>query len=541
MKDIEFNLIDEPWIRVIDNNCELKEVSLKDVLLNAHKYTSLSGELPTQDAAVMRIILAVLYAVFSRTDENGIESPAEDEDMYCERWTAILEKGHFPQKPITDYLNKWYDRFWLFHPEYPFMQCAKLTYGTLYEASKLNGEISESSNKLRMFSSYSGKAKNELSYSQAARWLPYLNGYDDTSGKPSAEGKKTSTEKMGSPGCGWLGKLGLVWITGNNLFETLMFNMVSENEDFYENELSEKPIWENDDISFEERRKIVFPDNLAELYTLRSRIILIKRENDAVTGYRLLGGDYFDKESAYPSEPMTVWAELKESKSSSIGYTPRRHDPSKQMWREFSSYFCTGGNPDKEPGVIKWNRKADELLCNDDRVLYIKIASVLYGDKDFFVSHVFGDSITLHTKAVSDPEWYAHIINEIKFIQKTADVIYNYSREIYISSGGNDNRDDYGNFCSSIKEQFYDRIDIPFREWLASITPDIRYEDKVNEWRNTAEAAAISLAEEIADNAGEAAIIGHKVKSKDKERLYNSPKALLRFRAEMKKYREGVL
>ena len=80
MNDIEFNLIDEPWIRVMDSECNISEVSLKDALLNAHRYKSLGGELPTQDIAVMRLMLAVLHTVYSRVDENGCASPLEEDD-----------------------------------------------------------------------------------------------------------------------------------------------------------------------------------------------------------------------------------------------------------------------------------------------------------------------------------------------------------------------------------------------------------------------------------------------------------------------------
>ena len=80
MNEIEFNLIDEPWIRVMDSNCNVSEVSLKDAILNAHNYKSLSGELPTQDIAVMRLMLAVLHTVYSRADENGNESPLEEDN-----------------------------------------------------------------------------------------------------------------------------------------------------------------------------------------------------------------------------------------------------------------------------------------------------------------------------------------------------------------------------------------------------------------------------------------------------------------------------
>ena len=40
----EFNLLDEPWIRVRTRDCRVEEVSLKDVFVHAHEYEDLAGE-----------------------------------------------------------------------------------------------------------------------------------------------------------------------------------------------------------------------------------------------------------------------------------------------------------------------------------------------------------------------------------------------------------------------------------------------------------------------------------------------------------------
>ena len=132
MNETKFNLLDEPWIRVMDISCKVHEVSLKYALINANKFKALSGELPTQDVAVMRLMLAVLHTVFSRVDENGNEAPLdeEDEDEALERWKALWDKGYFPEKAITEYFDKWHERFWLFHPERPFGQIADLKIGS---------------------------------------------------------------------------------------------------------------------------------------------------------------------------------------------------------------------------------------------------------------------------------------------------------------------------------------------------------------------------------------------------------------------------
>ena len=92
MKEIEFNLLDEPWIRVRDDSCQVHEVSLTDALLHAHQYTSLSGELPTQDIVILRLMLAVLHTVFSRVDADGNAAELEDEEEAVDRslgtWSA---------------------------------------------------------------------------------------------------------------------------------------------------------------------------------------------------------------------------------------------------------------------------------------------------------------------------------------------------------------------------------------------------------------------------------------------------------------------
>ena len=38
MKEVEFNLLDEPWVRVLCADCTVREVSLTEALLHAHEY-----------------------------------------------------------------------------------------------------------------------------------------------------------------------------------------------------------------------------------------------------------------------------------------------------------------------------------------------------------------------------------------------------------------------------------------------------------------------------------------------------------------------
>lgn len=46
MADREFNLLHEPWIRVMRPDSAVEELSLTDALLRAHEYVGLAGSCP---------------------------------------------------------------------------------------------------------------------------------------------------------------------------------------------------------------------------------------------------------------------------------------------------------------------------------------------------------------------------------------------------------------------------------------------------------------------------------------------------------------
>lgn len=94
MQEIEFNLLTEPWVRVRLPDNAVQEVSLTDALVHAQEYMDLAGEMPTQDAAMLRLLLAVLFTVFSRVNEVG--EPLEDEEAALERWGSAVGAETFP-------------------------------------------------------------------------------------------------------------------------------------------------------------------------------------------------------------------------------------------------------------------------------------------------------------------------------------------------------------------------------------------------------------------------------------------------------------
>lgn len=519
MKDKEFNLLREPWIKVMTSEGAVKECSLVDALICSHEYRMLAGELPTQDIAILRLLLAVLQTVVYRVEENGKPALIENRRDAFRRWQAIWNEGKLPQNVIKEYLYKWEERFYLFHPERPFYQVVEASIGTECKASKLNGEISESNNKARLFSSRSGETKESLTYAQAARWLIYVNAYDDTSSKPKQKGRP-------SCGAGWLGKLGLIYADGDNLFETLMLNLVL----VYKNSKcwnKPKPIWEFEKARSSEREQIAMPDNQAELLTLQSRRLLLDRNKDMVTGYKVLGGDFFEKEDAW-EEQMTIWRVDDSKKSKAVHINPKRHNPDRQLWREFGNILADEANGER-PGVVSWIALLKKSkLINKYKVICFKIASVKYGDKDFFATDVYGDYIEFKTGLLDDVDNHCIqlIKKEIRICDNTASVLGRLADNISKASGNKaDSRSKYA------KEEFYYEIDIPFRKWLLRISPDSidSFEELIKNWRKEEYDIVNKIAKNLVKEAGALAFVGRQIEENKERNLYTSPKAYNNF------------
>ncbi len=506
MQKKEFNLLDESWIRVVTPSLEPKEVSLVDALVHAHEYQYLSGEMPTQDAAIFRLLLAAALTIFyryradgesSRLSESMIEEEAgddedaddwEEEEIALIRWQRYWRAGRFPEEAVREYLESFRERFWLFHPETPFWQVNDLQYGTDYGSECLFGNIKESNNaKTRHhFSMTDGEELKRLSYGEAARWLVHLNAY--------AVNVKTDKKAPGEGlpvGVGRLGQLGYVMVNGDNLFQMLMLNLCAQKAD---GELWEepKPIWEQA-VRTGQGCKISAFDNLPERYTIQSRRIMLKREEGSVTGYRAIGGDFTSLEDDF-DEPMTIWKGKKADKKTDIQhFMPQTHNPAIHVWREFPALLDSARStntgekhPEHNPGVVQWMQALHmHQLLPPDFLLTFRMIGMVYGDQ---MSYTYGDcvndSLTISAELLSDLDkvWISHICDQVEKCQKVASealnhAAYRFCKLLY----GN------GSAKSGIKDalirKYYFSIDGPFREWLMNIDPKTDSgEEKQDEW-----------------------------------------------------------
>jgi len=111
-----FNLLDEPWLPVRLKNGKTVSLGLLDAFERGAEVALLAETAPPSLVAQYRLLLAILQRVLSRAFPQGWEGKDR----------ALWYREGLPVKAICDYLEQWRDWFWLFHPEYPFMQVAAL-------------------------------------------------------------------------------------------------------------------------------------------------------------------------------------------------------------------------------------------------------------------------------------------------------------------------------------------------------------------------------------------------------------------------------
>jgi len=542
-----FNLLMEPWIKVIDKDCREGEVSLIDLYKEANQWQSFNGETQTQDVAVMRLCLSVLHSIFARYDINGEYKPIESPEDALARWSSLWMLGKLPIDIIEKYLTKFEDRFWLIHPTTPFYQIASLedTNGiTYYKATKLNGTILQSGRdgnlRHRVLSQIETKTYRGMGFSEATRWLLHLNGFDDSSGKVRKEIKAELGGKVQSSGLGWLGQLGLISANGENLHKTLLLNLVLLPDGSDNLWVAESPIWERS-VRDMERVEIGVPRNPSELLTLQSRRVFLDVEGEEVKGYKLLGGDFFGgsskkekslSESKYV-EQMTLWKEFEQSdteKKEKIPkiYKPHKFNSSKAFWKDFMP-LLVGKGSGRVPGVVGWVSRLKVEGLIEDSIINFNTYGAIYDEKNSSIKDYFTDTLSINIGILTSlgEDWTTRIQEELAI---TEIIVWHLGKLAVGIAKASGFRGKAEGIINRITEEANYELDIPFRKWLNGINPGVDgIGETCDKWYVQSRDIAIRIARELVNKAGTKAIVGRTIKEGRAEVRYNSAELLDKF------------
>lgn len=538
-----FNLIDKPWIRVRDDAGVVKEVSLLELFRQAPKLKCLANDLPTQDFAILRVLLAILQRSISPMLDDL------DEDIEpAEVWGRLWEASELPMKDIERYLAKWHNRFDLFDQERPFMQVPGLrtSRDELLPVSKIIADVPDGD---RLFSLRSSYKLNCLTFAEAARWLVHVEAFDTAGIKSGVVGDPTVKGGKSYPrGTGWAGNLGGIFIEGDTLRETLLLNFIirgDEDSEFFSDD--DLPTWEQPLKCFGSLD--IQPTGRADVFTWQSRRVRLVAHQGMVVGLVLTNGDKLEAKNMHRVEPMTAWkrSSNQEKKLSQVPiYLPVSHKANRALWRGLSSIFSSdnqGGGPAKTfvPGVLAWTGFL--ASTNGGRRLSQKESLRVHG-----VGFEYGTQSSIVSESIDDALFLSPFLlstGGLSLVALACDCVDNTDRavsalgdlvtDLLIAAGGDQN-DTVGS-AGRAKAEAYFKLDSLFRRWLADLGASSNPNKVRAQWHFQARTAVASVAHRYVIEAGPDAVTGA-LKKKGKGNIWvTTAKAEAWFR---KKLREAL-
>lgn len=519
IKHESFDLVDEPWILVKLLAGEVEELSLREVFRKASRIERLANDLPTQDFAILRVLLAVLQRSVVGIVADQYEYPSD-------AWGALWEAKDLPVAAIESYLNEWHHRFDLFDPDQPFMQTAGLTAtnGTVSEVKKLIADVPDGK---PLFSMKSLHGLESLEPNEAARWLVHVHAYDTSGIKTGVKGDSTVKGGKSYPiGTGWAGNLGGLYLEGANLAETLLLNLVLCDDclDGLDDWVSEDdlPTWEQQQKYAGSSGRS--PLGRADIYTWQSRRVRIVFNEGRATGVVLTNGDKLDAYNQMYAEAMSSWRrsinQEKKLKRSPI-YLPYRHRPGRALWRGLTSILPhrleVNDSDFLVPGVLTWasflsSSNGGKHLPHDSR-LKVHATAIEYGTQSSVVTELIDDSLTLSSFLLSEEGDVATHVAEScmeRTDEAVAKALGGFAFRLRLAAGDDSTRaEGAGN---AAKAEAYFELDAPFRSWLADLDPATDLLLAESHWNDLARTILIRLARQLIEEAGPGAIVGRTVK-----------------------------
>lgn len=518
-----FNLIDEPWIIARPTDAEPRLFSLSEVFADAGSIERLEGDAPTQDFAVLRLMLAIM--------RRALDWPHPDhpEAEWAELWRAEA----LPPD-IGEYLDAHHDRFFLIGGQFPFYQVADLQYSTAgREPEPMVGLLPDVTARTH-FPQRQPASWARLGAAEAARWLVHLQSFDasgiksGTLGDPAVKGGKSYPI-----GTAWAGQLGGVYLTGSTLKETVLLNLTGQPALFAD----DLPSWERAVQGAAPAGRE--PNGLIDVLTWQSRRVRVAfDEAGRATGAIITNGDRLTPVNRHGVEHLSAWrrspAQEKALKVSPV-FMPRRHQPSRSLWRGLAA--ALGRMPEDRaappPGCVEWVTDLVELgyLPADFHIRLVAVGFE-YGTQDAVITDSYFDSLDFAVGSISDPEVLQCVLRASGDADGAADKIARFARGLHMASGGH--ADQEGAAGTDGRSRAIAALDPVFRVWLSNLGAGADIADSERDWQATVDRALIGLANQMLAESPSRAWLGVPDRA-NPDRWWSAPIAESILRSDLRK------
>ncbi|MEO3767503.1 type I-E CRISPR-associated protein Cse1/CasA [Streptomyces sp. B5E4] len=537
-----FDLTTQPWLPVLLRDGVEKDVSLTEVFERADDIRRIPGDLPTQEFALVRLLLAVLY--------DALEGGPPTRDAWAELWQAGPEG--FPAEQVVAYLSEHRERFDLLHRERPFFQVADLRTAK-DEVFCLDRIVADVPNNDR-FLSMRAHGAQRLSFAEAARWVVHAHAWDVSGIKTGAVGDpRLKAGKVYPQGVGSVGMLGGVLAEGDTLRETLLMNLIPrEDDDLLRHDDEDQPVWRRPQPlgAAPLPEPEAGPYGPRGLYTWPARRVRLHHDGREAYGVVLAYGDPLPYRDMHGCEPMTGWrrsAQQEKKLRTSPVYLPRTHDPARAAWRGLASLITgyppeaaqraadRGAAPGLTPRVLEWlGRMAEEgAVLGLDHLLRVRLLGCEYGTQQSVVADVVDDSLSLSVALLSQrgSRLRDTAVRAVQLAETAVWLLGNLAAGLAEAAGA-----EQATPRAEARDRGFGELEGPFLQWLAALRSGAATGERLESWRRTAHDRVRALGSELVESAGEAAWEG-RVRPTAKGGTYwlNSASVERGFRSELRK------
>ena len=543
-----FDLTRRPWIPVLRTDGIETELSLVEVFEQAEHVRRLVGDVPTQDFALLRLLLAVLH--------DAIDGPEEIED-----WAELWEEG-LPLERVRDYLAEHVDRFDLLHPRTPFLQVADLR-TSKGEYGSLDRVVADVPNGARFFTMRFHGAQR-LGYAEAARWVVHAHAYDPSGIKAGAEGDPRTKNGKGYPlGVGWAGNLGGVYIEGDDLRQTLLLNLIAFDTANLgiEPEL-DRPAWAHPPVTaapLDAVEVAARPHGLRDLYTWQTRRLRLHHDGEGAVGVLLSYGDPLSPRNMQLREPMSAWrrspAQEKKLREPTV-YLPREHDPARAAWRGLGALVTgevRGADQRQEaaeqvrPRILEWIAKltVDGYLPRG-HLVRARLVGAVYGTQQSVIDETVDDAVAMPVVLLHQDsrELARTAVAAVTDAEDAVTALGDLATGLAQAAGA-----DGEGPRATARDRGFGELDDSFRGWLRDLaTPEDGQTDldsllsdpeyparRRGAWQRTVRNTVSRLGDELIESAGQASWEGRVLDTKSGAFWLNTSSVDLRFRRALRK------
>ena len=345
-----FDLIDEAWIPVITTDGAFLELGLRNMLANAPNLREIACDTPIQSTAILPVALAILHRVFGPRDFDN--------------WQALWRARAFDMAAIDEYLERWRERFDLFHVERPFMQMPD----SRVEPKSMIHLIHPMGNTGTLFSHVNDDSGVELSPAEAARYLLAARCFRLAGLGPYVEKRRLNFNDSA------YAKGVIFWARGDTLYETLLLNLVQyPDEGTMQHTGRDAPAWEMDN-PFERRESplgyldyLTWSNNRVQLIPTGTADGVVVREAVVVPAVKL---------GPHVRSPQRRY--VQKEKKGEVSFSFLYFNADKALWRDYDSLLKHEAGKVFPPAVVQWLAELTQYdKLDSDRVVRLMATGML--------------------------------------------------------------------------------------------------------------------------------------------------------------------